>query len=463
MKKMPAFIAFLLLTSQYQAFSMNGFAISVAKGRGASSLSGNNTEVPYVGPMVKYTIANDAVARCDTVYKEHWTSWPVLNVLGSKIVFERYDTRGGADTIWENQYYKYLAVMDSDGKNCYDLDTMRRQFHRCLIAWPAGDYIFYIKNLFWWYGPGEYESKGAPTSEIWRVKYNDPSTRTKIFTYKSAHTFSLSLDGTRAGVCSLYDNMFRNIPHAFPPTSEPVQTGWDPLVWVGCGSYISPSGKYHHHFWDTDHTNLRINTWDLPKVLLATVNFNLTNDFAVWSGMPIDSIAGGAMEWGRWACNSDKWITMGAQNKITSQQPAAWDHSFTSTNQLLINWIDHKTINTSRNSKPAADGFVYKSDPGALWVAGGPGGETYEDVTGTWRKPNGDAVEVRHGPSRIDHSRTSLSQKVNVYTVQGKLLGSWDHGIISRALPTGTYVVAPASAVRSGTARISIGGNEVRQ
>lgn len=131
------------------------------------------------------------------------------------------------------------------------------------------------------------------------MKYDDPSTQTLVFTYKAIQTFSLSLDGKRAGVTSLYpdpDNMFMNLPHAFPPTSEPTRSGWDNKVWVGCGSYISPSGKYHHHFFGGDHTDLRINTWDLPKVLIATVDFNFTNNFAAWSGMPTDSISGGSMQ-----------------------------------------------------------------------------------------------------------------------------------------------------------------------
>jgi hypothetical protein len=128
---------------------------------------------------------------------------------------------------------------------------------------------------------------------------------------------------------------------------------------------------------------------------------------------------------------------------------------------LLINWIDHKTINTSRNSRLAADGFVYKSDPGALWVAGGPGGETYENVNGDWVDLNGTVVQrgtvrVGHGLSPVHRIVTPLSQKVNVYTVQGKLLGVFNQGQLSGTLPGGTYFMAPVSGERRGTVRVSV-------
>jgi hypothetical protein len=453
----------LALGFGYQAFSMNGFAVSVSNGRG-SNLSALNSGWPYQGPIVKYTIENDTVKSCDTIYKEYWGAWPILNVQGTKIAFDRLSTKGGSDTLQDNVKFRYLSVMDSDGKNRYDLDTMPRFCKKVFIAWPAGDYIYYHKSRYCQYGDADWASGGKPASEIYRVKYNDPSTRTLIFTYKQIQTFSVSLDGKRAGVTSLYDNEFKNLPHAFPPTSEPVKDGWDSKVWVGCGSYVSPSGKYHHHFFGGGHTDLRINTWDLPKVLIATVDFNFTNDFAAWSGMPLDSIAnGGPMEWGRWAANSDKWITSSGANKLGTDANGL---PIGGSNQLLLNWIDHKTINTSRNSRRAPDGFIYRSDPGALWVAGGPGGETYENVNGDWVDLNGTVVQhgtvqLRRDLSRIDFGREPLSQKVNVYTLQGKSLGALDRGAISTALPAGTYFTA--SGMGNGTMKISVGENEVQR
>jgi len=47
-------------------------------------------------------------------------------------------------------------------------------------------------------------------------------------------------------------------------------------------------------------------------------------------------------------------------------------------------------------------------------------------------------VSVRQGLTRIDYGKTSVSQKVNVYTVLGQLMGSYEQGAIPKALLPGT-------------------------
>jgi hypothetical protein len=94
-----------------------------------------------------------------------------------------------------------------------------------------------------------------------------------------------------------------------------------------------------------------------------------------------------------------------------------------------------------------------------MWIAGGPGGNTYEDVNGNWVAVN--AVGVRQDMVPARSGAVALSPKVNVYSVQGRLLGIRDRQTLSRALPAGTYFVSPVSGGR-GIVRLSVGGKEVR-
>jgi len=116
----------LVLSFGYQAFAMNGFAVSSSMARGSHLGPAGGNPWPYLGPIIKYSIQNNAVTKCDTIYKEYWAGYPVLNVLGTKIAFEREDLKGGFDTMPENAHYRYISVMDADGKNVRDLDTVDR-------------------------------------------------------------------------------------------------------------------------------------------------------------------------------------------------------------------------------------------------------------------------------------------------------------------------------------------------
>jgi hypothetical protein len=434
------------------------------------------TKWPYYGSIIKFTIASDRVTRTDTIYsyKEHWAGYPIINVQGTQCAFIRMDQRDmDTASVGNGQgFHMYLSVMDINGGNVRDLDTIPQVVDwmetRFLVAWPAGDYIYYHRNNHFVYGPEDWKSAGIPTGEIWKVKYNDPSTQSKIYTYRAVYTFGMSLDGTRAAITAMYGDMdvpghigqlqdqFKNLPHAFPPAIEPVKDGWDTKVWVGCGSYISPSGKYHWHFFEGGHANWRINTWNPPKELVATTDVT-SGEFLAWAvdkSLTNQTLGGGPMSWVRWAANSDKWICGGSQLMNSANQEVG-------NNQILVNWIDHKLIVTRPNWQPSnAICNVRQNDVGALWVAGGPGGYSYEDVNGNWI--NVSPVSAGRSPVPAASGAITLSHKVNVYTVQGRLLGTWDRGTISRTLPSGAYFMAPVAGTRSGIVRTTVFGNEVR-
>jgi hypothetical protein len=92
---------------------------------------------------------------------------------------------------------------------------------------------------------------------------------------------------------------------------------------------------------------------------------------------------------------------------------------------------------------------------GDLWVAGGPCG-SYEDVSGAWIPVAPCASVVTHQGLRSGDLIGPPSRTVNVYTVQGKLLGAWDRGALSGSLAAGTYFLVPVSGANSGIVRFSV-------
>ena len=404
-----------------QAGAVNGVAVSSFQ-----DPSRQNTDAMFFyGAIVKYTIANDQVSKCDTIYKKYWSVYPKLNLQGTMCAFIRKNV-GGPNPDLTKDISINLSVMDIDGSNVFDLDTFPaceclecREF-RSQICWPAGDYIYYTKQMRFPDRPPE----NQPTMEVWKVRYNMPSSRARVVTYEDARTFGMSLDATRAGITDLSNSEFHCLPHAFPPATPPTKAGWDTKVWEGCGTYISPSGKYHQHFYEPGHAGFRINTWNPPNVLLATVDV-IASDFPQWSVDPAltaEKIGSGDgdMEWARWAVNSDKWIT--GCTKLSNGY-----------NQVLVNWIDHKVIVTSRNWRSIAIP-ARSNDPGDFWVAGGPCG-SYEDVNGNWAPTSvssGCATKTVHRPVQAMAGDILFPQGVNVYSVQGALLGTAERaGILS--------------------------------
>jgi hypothetical protein len=395
------------MKSKYIA-ALSIVAAIATKGLCVSGFAVSSVQVPcntgdarfYYGKIVKYTIQNDNVTRCDTIYKTFRATYPQLNLVGTQCAFLRRSIGQTGVANGPDDTKAHLSVMDINGGNVRDLDSFplwiqnnnpQSPYLPNLIDWPAGDYVYYIKGIST--DPCDATKIG---SEIWKVKYNDAATKTRVGEYRnqnnsSALTFGMSLDGTRAcvtftiyaaGNCGALE--FVDLPHVFPPATTPTKAGWDSKVWVGCGSYCSPSGKYHWHFFEGGHDNWRINTWNPPTELLATVDI-ASSVFPAWSvdkSLTAGAIGRGPMDWARWAVNSDKWIC-GCTDLYNMQvsPPTEVGH-----NQVLCDWIGHKIIVTSRNwqaSSAACD--RRNSCPGDMWIAGGPAsGNAYEGIDGNW-------------------------------------------------------------------------------
>jgi hypothetical protein len=455
---------------------VNGFAVSTVQTPcDLNRFGGIHTDaMTFFGNIVKFTIANDKVTACDTIYKRFRAGYPQINLQGTKIVFVRKNV---AEANQAGNNKAYITVMDINGANEHDIDSFSYSASggedASQIDWPAGDYIYYLKPLCWdWWGPPQ-----TTCSEIWKVK-SDGSSRTRIGAYDKAYTWSMSLDGTKAGVTTILkgaggNNLeFNCLPHAFPPSAQPTKGSWAYDVWHGCGSYLSPSGKYHQHFNGGDHGSWTINTINFPNQLVATVVVNST-DFPAWrTDMTVSTEnvgAGPDMNWARWAVNSDKWICGGT--KLTNTQvipPVTVGHA-----QVLVDWIAHKAIVTTRNNWQATANptacTMRSNCPGDMWIAGGPAsGNAYEGVDGNWYDAISHALVQQGTVATFSRSggnslkNAFLASSGIIYNFKGERLSA---GHISACAQNttghyrlGAYVVAEPGAA----AKVMILNNEIR-
>jgi hypothetical protein len=461
----------LVLVLCGQSFaSLNGFSVTTIR-----TYCSNDWSYYYsytLGKIVKFTIQNGAVTRADTLYKSKLASYPTINVQGAMVAFVRTDISDKAN--WAQDINRHLCVVDVNGNIIQDnIDTFPSRFcsdngncHvRTYIDWPAGDWIYY-----------SHKSGLSGPDEIYKVKYNDPSTKQKVCTYShnnsgstvGVHAFSLSLDASKATIvttnCSDASAWYCNAPHVFPPSpANPADPkgDWPSAVSYGCGAYISPSGNYHVHFQDQGHSILGVNTlnWS-SRTATATLDIRENPNFAQWSGLPQDSVGADKMWYPRWSVNSDKWICANSPNAKGLYM------------QLLVNWVDHQVIpmphgpDVSQSACNISGMYEERNtEAGDLWVAGGPCG-SYEDATGKWVSTSvtgGCAVESQSQPLRSNLKQLPSSEKYGVYTLQGKCLGTWDRGMISATLPAGIYFSACGSGGISGIAQIRVIGSGVRR
>jgi hypothetical protein len=387
-------LALILFFPCHSFAELNGFAVTAM--RTYCSNDGSYYYSYTLGYIVKFTIENGKVIKTDALYKDKLSSFPTLNILGNKVVFVRTDISNKSQ--WAQDVSKHLCVIDANGAIIQDnIDTFPSRYctdirdchTRTYIDWPAGDWIYYSRR-----------SGGGGPDDIYKVKYNDPSTKQKVCTYShngtGVYAFGLSLDATKATIvtsyCSDASAWYCNAPHLFPPSpSDPADPrgDWPTDVSYGCGAYISPSGNCHVHFQDQGHSILGVNTLNWGSHTATTVNVRMNPDFAQWSGLPQDSVGAGKMWYPRWSVNSDKWICANSTNAKGLYM------------QLLVNWVDHKVIpmphgpDVSATACGSMDQQERNCEAGDLWVAGGPCG-SYEDVNGAWVPASGITVGCKN-------------------------------------------------------------------
>jgi len=351
-----------------------------------------------IGKIVKYTIKNDAVAQCDTIYKQTWARSPVLSPDGSRVAFIRFDAQTVGVQLLPGGGKMHLSIMDIDGRNVHDImsfTTSSGDLGRIDPDWPSGEWLYYLSPNY---------SNGY---EVCKVKPADSTSRQSVFAYGQIRfsSWSISIDQSKAVIVSAkcvdprsgYDSKdWCIIPHTFPPSSEPGRGNLTPDCFSGCMATMLCSGTYYEHFYSDTHDKFRINSWAPPSQCLSGTTV-LCTDMAAMLGATTQT-TGCLLEGVRGSTNSDKWVCVEGYAKTCFN-----DIGRNGSVLMLVNWVDKKTIMLSghRLTDYVSDTQpVLAERPGDYWVAGGPVG-CYQNSEGTWTRIPGFVKSSVPQPQRI--------------------------------------------------------------
>jgi hypothetical protein len=312
------------------AYATDGIAVSFSRDWFAGMESG------YTYNLMKYTVENDKVIAKKVLYRQSWNySYcvsPVLNASATHAAFLRTTPEGN-----------FLSVVDIEGnetKNIVSFPTtwgnicpLRNPDGR-FCDWPVGDWIWYCHD----------------GGEMRKVKYNDPSSEQKVFDFsctkgtnhRGVWQWQLNADASRICYTGAGDDCYGVGWNDFP---------WDGAMtcYGGCGTSMSPSGRYRTNFSDANH--LRIKIADINADTSVQVDHTQYNTWATDSegfegtcgSYPLT--VGAGSNYARWSVNSDKWFM------THIGWPPGGRNSSCGSNQVLFNWLDKKAILVSKNRR----------------------------------------------------------------------------------------------------------------
>ena len=353
----------------------NGFSVSVTYGP-------NELWSLSRGSLLRYQITSNKVTSCDTLHSKAngFAYYPAINFAGAKVAFYRWGTPST------------IAVVDLTTKVVTNLCNLPVPPAREMgLDWMTDDWIYYVIPQ------GPTDPNGDPevreNVDIWRVnavtkvneKYvyiNDgrnpmpdiPSGWGPMFP-AFIRRFSVSLDGTRAGIQGVNWGWNCNACFCFPPPGGNVNSTGCPLGTGGmsasCNISLSCSGGYCAGYFAGWHDNMMMGK--LPGANGPAITNLQLNTIESWLGQDV----GQGAELIRWAANSDKWVL----------QQIAWSGLSVDqgSNQVIANWVDHQAIRTSQNSSSSH----LSNCTGDFWVDGGAANAgKYEGADGVWRTVN---------------------------------------------------------------------------
>ena len=335
-----------MLRSAFFGFSIIALVIrsSFAVDGIAVSMKTHTAWVAYWDTTWKYDIKNDDVVKATPLFTGK-SRYATINVAGTHMAFFNKASEG-----------VYLSVMPLAGGTVANLCKANTGSYTCdggMINWTKDNWIYFTTNTVWSSGDGN----------LYRVKYPAGGQPEVILHCSKAPLAAgqLSADGIKAWFVlgGTGAGMAR-----YTLTGTSAQNAASEKIWcaVNCGAGLSPSGSYLLDFGSGAHTVYDMQTWgnsghcsnDLPSV--SSYNAWCVN-CAGWdtctkdgSGATVDPFyytvgAGASGDQNRFSVNSDKWfcsdIGMGNMGRYAQ----------CSGNQILINWVDHTTINVSRNPR----------------------------------------------------------------------------------------------------------------
>lgn len=393
--------------------------------------------------LVRRDISEGAVTKREVIYDQTLVSWPAINLDGTKIAFWRHSATLVDGTPTTDNGPSYVSVINPDGTGLEDVLEFPAidpgNYGTILLNW-VGEWIYYTK-------PGENSATNFRSSEIWKVKYNDSSTK-QLVTKFSKYTilrFSINADGSRIVGWFNDGDGFTILPYAFPTSGDPNENFQDltelnnygkPIKGYcrsGCNSYGSVSGKYMVHFDDGGHGDLYINHWNPGKcedVVLIENKNHLT-----WAGLGswYQTETKHRVKNPRFSCNSDKWLCLSIGGKSTGGT------------QTIVNWADGNGVRLTQDDEQS-------ESSGDFYVADIPNG-CYEGKDGSLFKPNGESCGTGIAdPALLGRSRLiSTADSYHIFSVRGRRIAQrptrMQADALVRSLPRGTYIVRTGNGV----------------
>jgi hypothetical protein len=346
------------------------------------------------GDLVRYDIKNGDVAKTTVIFNgakgdvdkaRSRARFPSINKTGTQVAFYRATNDSG----W------FVCVMNLDGTGLRNLARIPQIYEaRGYLYWNSDDWVYYIM--------GGDESNDEANHLFWRVKVNDITTNAQVVRFDyGLWQWGMSADGKRMVVRPSVDvndgSCCASAYRYFPPGDGHFTAANRLLDGMGCGLGISPSGGWVMKLQGGSHSGVGISSWEHSFVNTANtdVGFHsfLINKLLLPSGrLPtrctyyevdttVTLYAGMGMDCNRWSSNSDKWLCL--QMGWVENSSGSGRYTFCGANQVLLNWVDSVSINTSRLRRSCMDneGFgancdvdlpdsmFRRSDAGDFWVS----------------------------------------------------------------------------------------------
>jgi hypothetical protein len=323
---------------------------------GAAAMDGKHV-VTVGGKMQLSTIQRNSVSSSQTI-NDFTVASPEFNFDGTKVV------------CWKNSGSKwYLSVMDVSSRTFSDLVDITATWNVVpggeRIHWPAGEWI--------------YLERPSLTGEIWRVNSLNASQMANLFDYTNTdqrlYSFFLTADAKK-GLIDI--NGFAWDPqksgmyiHNFPPANGDASRAPALIFQLpNCNGALSPSASFSGRFLDGDHQDMVVYQWSASKQTYEQIpvgsregSINSMNDIELWSGTYGWA---GKIDGPRWAVNSDRWLTIHADNEMLANGTG---------NSVAFSWVEKASIVFTNN--------VTSTSGGSIFVGGGPAG-CCQNIDGKW-------------------------------------------------------------------------------
>jgi hypothetical protein len=308
-------IVFLMAVFSLNCFAIDGFAVSTHWVGASDGGMGIN-----FGNIVRHDVKKNVLSK-DTVLYAGMARCAVINQTGDLVAFIVQ-----SDGIW---------VIGADGSDLQKLKNSRNG-NGSWMDWPQGDWIYYTEEGMTPSGSGDpatWDTTGK-SSRLRRVNVLTGADEAVAMFGGKIRIWEFGLEvhaqpNSGHFVCTATDSLDAQTAYVRQfDLSKPLVMINDRLR--GCGSSISPSGKFFT-LNQLDHVSVQILDWNRLVKKLFTIN--------QW----VDSSASDKRtSWNRhrWSANSDRWVTLTqGMNYPTT----------VSTNQVLYDWVGEKQVQVTQN------------------------------------------------------------------------------------------------------------------